>query len=236
MLKGQESFSQSAIQMGDKLLQKGIEWAFQKAASWAESELGMTASSAANQAAQTAIQEEGKAAQATTQSAQIMNNAYTAATGAYSAVAGIPIVGPFLAPVAAATAFAGVMAFDVISAAGGMDKVPFDGMPAILHANEMVLPAHVANPLRQAAANMNASGGSMAGLIPTIQAPAYGQGSTGASGGASATSGGNQFHAHVTINGGNTADIQQAVLSTLDNAARNGVPTKYVHLKRAMTR
>jgi hypothetical protein len=53
-----------------------------------------------------------------------------------------------LAPAAAAAAFAGVMAFDVISAEGGMGSVPFNDMPALLHRNEMVLPASIAEPLR----------------------------------------------------------------------------------------
>ena len=37
-------------------------------------------------------------------------NAYESASAAYKAVAGIPVVGPALAPVAAAVAFAGGMA------------------------------------------------------------------------------------------------------------------------------
>jgi hypothetical protein len=78
---------------------------------------------------------------------QIMTDAKGAAAGAYNATVGIPFVGPFLAPAAAAVAFAGVMAF----AEGGWDRVPSDQV-AMIHKNEMVLPAHIAEPVRQMAA------------------------------------------------------------------------------------
>ena len=78
---------------------------------------------------------------------QVMNDAKSAAAGAYNAVVGIPYVGPFLAPAAAGVAFAGVMAF----AEGGWDRVPSDQV-AMIHKNEMVLPASIAEPVRQMAA------------------------------------------------------------------------------------
>jgi len=65
-------------------------------------------------------------------------------------VVGIPIIGPILAPAAAAVAFAGVEAFggDVASASGGWERVPADDAPALLHRNEMVLPANLAERVR----------------------------------------------------------------------------------------
>lgn len=77
-------------------------------------------------------------------------DAYEAAAGAYAAVASIPYVGPFLAPVMAAGALAAVFAFgnSIFSAEGGMDRVPFDGAMFQLHKDEMVLPASIATPLR----------------------------------------------------------------------------------------
>jgi FtsZ-binding cell division protein ZapB len=80
-------------------------------------------------------------------------NATTAAGGAFASTALIPIVGPALAPIAAAGAFAGVMAFGLPSAAGGWDEVPRDGM-AMIHKKEMVLPAPLAEKVR----NMSDSG------------------------------------------------------------------------------
>ena len=75
---------------------------------------------------------------------EVVTNAKSAASGAYNAMVGIPYIGPFIAPVAAAVAFAGTMAF----AEGGWDQVPADQV-AMIHKNEMILPAHIANPLRE---------------------------------------------------------------------------------------
>lgn len=90
----------------------------------------------------------------------IKNDALKAWSGAYAATVGIPVVGPILAPVAGAAAFAAVAAMEagaaLFSAAGGMGQVPYDNAPFLLHKNEMVLPANLANPLR----NMLSSGSS----------------------------------------------------------------------------
>ena len=86
---------------------------------------------------------------------EVLQTAKQAAAHAYNAVVGIPVVGPVLAPVAAGVAFAGVAAF---SAEGGYD-IPAGVNPVTqLHAREMVLPAHIADPLRA----ILASGGSAA--------------------------------------------------------------------------
>ncbi len=60
--------------------------------------------------------------------------AKVAAANTWAAVSAIPIIGPILAPPAAAAAFAAVLAFEQ----GGL--VPATGL-AMLHANEMVLPS-----------------------------------------------------------------------------------------------
>ena len=85
--------------------------------------------------------------------AAIRNDAAQAFSGAFKATVGIPIVGPILAPVAGATAFAATVAMEsgitAFSAAGGMGSVPYDNAPFLLHKNEMVLPAALANPMRE---------------------------------------------------------------------------------------
>ncbi len=80
-------------------------------------------------------------------------NAVSAAGGAYSAMAGVPYIGPVLGAIAAAGAFAGVMAFGLPSAEGGWGEVPSDGV-AMIHKKEMVLPAALAERVR----NMTDSG------------------------------------------------------------------------------
>lgn len=80
--------------------------------------------------------------------AQIKSDAARAASGAYQAVVGIPYVGPFLAPAAAAVAFAATMAFGA-SARGGYD-IPGNVNPIVqTHAKEMILPQPIADPLRE---------------------------------------------------------------------------------------
>lgn len=88
-------------------------------------------------------------------------NAVRAATGAYAALAGIPIVGPVLAPAAAAAALYGVYSIGrkMFSAEDGFGSVPYDGAVTELHKEEMVLPAKYANPLRDGLANGDGFGG-----------------------------------------------------------------------------
>jgi hypothetical protein len=96
----------------------------------------------------------------------IFNEAVKAAASAYSSVASIPLVGWLLAPGAAAAAFVAVEAYgNLASAAGGYD-IPAGVNPMVqAHAQEMILPASIANPLRAqlAAANFNASPGAAGG-------------------------------------------------------------------------
>jgi hypothetical protein len=76
--------------------------------------------------------------------------AYKAAAGAYSAIASIPIVGPFMAPVAAGVALAAVigMSSKLMSAAGGYD-IPAGVNPLVqAHAREMILPEKHADVIR----------------------------------------------------------------------------------------
>ena len=84
----------------------------------------------------------------TTQDWQRASDAKTAAANAYASVSAIPVVSPFLAPEAAAGAFAAVMAFDgggiVPGINGGRDSVN-----AVLGPEEMVLPAPLSTGLQQ---------------------------------------------------------------------------------------
>lgn len=74
------------------------------------------------------------------------------AAKAYQAMAGIPLIGPELGAVAAAATFTAIMAFEK----GGI--VPKDS-PALLHANEMVLPAHISEGVQRATSQPGGMGG-----------------------------------------------------------------------------
>jgi lambda family phage tail tape measure protein len=103
---------------------------------------------------------------AATAQKSIMMSAWETMASAYKAIAGIPIVGPFLAPVAAGTAFVAVAAIakNIASAEGGYD-IPAGVNPMTqLHAQEMVLPKAQANVIR----NLASEGGTKSGAITII--------------------------------------------------------------------
>jgi hypothetical protein len=118
------------------------------------SQTTQTAATVAGVAARTSAEKAGQSAgllaQVEAGSKAVMNDAYQAAAATWAAVAQIPVIGPFLAPPAAAAAFAGVMAFDALTALDvGAWEIP-QNMPAILHKGEMVVPQNFASGLRGA--------------------------------------------------------------------------------------
>lgn len=92
---------------------------------------------------------------------KILANGAEVFTSVYKAIAGIPYVGPFLAPVMAVAAGAAVvgMVSKVASAEKGWERVPADGMITELHKDEQVLPAEYAEGLRSLVANGGKQGG-----------------------------------------------------------------------------
>ncbi len=92
---------------------------------------------------------------------KITANAGVAGSAAFASTAAIPITGPALAPAAAAAAVAGALSFaPMASAAGGFD-IPSGVNPITqLHQREMVLPADLADSVR----NMTGQGGGAAGV------------------------------------------------------------------------
>lgn len=87
----------------------------------------------------------------TTALSQISANAGVAATAAMASVAAIPFVGWAMAPEVGAATYGTAMAYSasIASAAGGYDIPAGINPQAQLHEKEMVLPAHIADPLRQ---------------------------------------------------------------------------------------
>lgn len=121
---------------------------------WAANQLRMTMATATGTAARGAIETAGAAKSmalgGATAFKSIMNSAYETMASAYKAIAGIPFIGPFLAPVVAAGAFTAVagLAGSVASAEGGYD-IPAGLNPMTqLHEKEMVLPEKYAETIR----------------------------------------------------------------------------------------
>lgn len=108
---------------------------------------------------------------------QVAANAAVAGSGAYAAIAGIPYVGPFLAPAAAASAYAATMAYQAVvpAAAKGFD-IPFGDNPLTqLHQREMVLPADIAEPMREGLAGGRMGGGGDTYNITAMDARSFTQ-------------------------------------------------------------
>lgn len=154
LYNGTANFRDSLLQAMDQILIGFVNMGLQMAAQWAANELAKTAATAAGVAARTGAEEAGAATttsiSAATALAQIANYAWTAAAGAFAAMAGIPVIGPVLAVSASAAALGAVLAFagSIFSAEGGWGKVPKGGAITKLHEDEMVLPSTYASPLR----------------------------------------------------------------------------------------
>lgn len=154
MIMGTQTLKQGMDRMFQSILLSEIQTDAERLQHWVATELAKVGAAAAGAEATKTIHAaaaaQTKVEDAASAKSEITNAAATAGAKAYQAVVGIPIVGPILAPIAAGVAFAGVEAFggNLASAAGGWDRVPYDDAPALLHRNEMVLPATLADRVR----------------------------------------------------------------------------------------
>lgn len=142
LLSTSEQAADKTLESGGFLFHAAIE--AKKAMATAQSQQAMTTANVAGNtsrlASQTAAAVESKTVAATTGASLVQADAAKAAAGAYSAVAGIPYVGPILAPIAATVAYGGVMAFESMASLDtGTNYVPRD-MTAQIHKGEAVVP------------------------------------------------------------------------------------------------
>lgn len=163
------TWKQGLLSIADGLIngwiQKGVEWVAQ----WGAQELAKTAATTTGNAIRTAstatAATTGASISAAAGMAQISTSAAVGAAGAAAATAPIPFVGPALAPAAAAAALAMILGFGamIASAEGGYD-IPGGTNPLTqLHEKEMVLPAHIAEPLRASLRSAGPAGRSSLG-------------------------------------------------------------------------
>lgn len=144
-----QSIETSYIQM---MLKVAANWAATKLAmlfTHTSTEASMTAATAAGASARTGLQAAaaavGAAAEKVSATTTITTDAAKAAAGAYAAVSQIPIIGPVLAPAAAAVAFGAVEAFGSFSE--GSWGIPRETL-AMLHPGEIVMPSQPAGGFR----------------------------------------------------------------------------------------
>lgn len=144
-----------------QLIQTGVKMA----ANWIAAQLAMTSATVAGAAVRTTAEvtsaKTSTMANAGAAIKNIMTKAVEVFANVYNAIAGIPYVGPFLAPVMAVAAGATIVGLvgKVASAEQGWERVPYDGAQAVLHKEEMVLPAPLAEGIRGMVENGNKGGG-----------------------------------------------------------------------------
>jgi hypothetical protein len=106
--------------------------------------------------------------EAATKATTVSANAAKAASGAYSALAGIPYVGPIIAPIGAAVAYAGTMAFAEKGALLDRDRLVF------AHKDEQILPANLSRGMQDIINNGKTGGGDVnLNYSPTVNAPQH---------------------------------------------------------------
>jgi hypothetical protein len=160
-VEGTLTRQQAELRLGDALVAETINTGVQMLTKHIAIEEAKTLASAAAHAERLALTIASEAEAAAIHVAHaveyIATEAAKAAAAAFTAMAGIPIIGPVLAIAASVAAGAEVLSLvgKVASAEGGWDRVPYDGAPAVLHKDEMVLPADLAEGVR----NMTGGGG-----------------------------------------------------------------------------
>ena len=161
ILQGTQTWQQAMARLFSNLAITAIEAAANMAVKWAVHEAMKTTATVVGVGERTTAQAAGTstglAMEAAAAVKSVSVSAAKAAASVYASVASIPYVGWLLAPPAAAAAFVAVEAFggSISSASGGFD-IPYGTNPMTqLHSQEMVLPANLANKVR----NMTDGGG-----------------------------------------------------------------------------
>jgi hypothetical protein len=150
LIAGTTNWHTAVKSMLTDLLIKFIEWGETTVVQHVANEAAKTAATSAGVAARTGAEQAGAAASLTTQSATIIRSILSSAAEAFAGVFGFlsPIMGPLAAgPAAAAQTTVAGMAGAVASADIGMWDVPAD-MLALVHHNELVMPAAQASAFR----------------------------------------------------------------------------------------
>lgn len=164
----------------------------------------------------------GGAQQQVAAAGQINANAAVAASGAYAATAVIPIVGPELAPAAAATAYAGAIGWMGALAVPGFDVGAWNlskDQLAMVHTGEMIIPPGMADGMRTMM-TMFATNGQMGlpawaagSLRDMLSNPSNDNGST-LSRPSAATAGGDVHHHYaINISAADSQDVRRLFMN-----------------------
>ena len=166
MILGTTTLQKAVANIAQSILAEFVNLGVKMLTNWIASELAMTTATEAGAAARTAADSEGMAAGLAIKVANAVKNIMTDSAQAFSGIFAFlaPLMGPAAAgPAAAGEATVMAAASGIASAAGGW-VVPSDQL-AMVHQNEMILPANISQGLQNM---ISAGGGAGAGTSPIV--------------------------------------------------------------------
>ena len=172
MISGTVTLQKAMQNMLQSILGSFVSAIAKMAGQWIATELVKTGASRSGSSIRQALGLEEATATVATKTVEgtavVGVNAAEAASGAAASVAPTPFVGPALAAAAFAATMAMVLgAKSLFSASGGFDIPPGTNPLTQLHESEMVLPSHIANPLRDSLSGGGMGGGSTVNINAT---------------------------------------------------------------------
>ena len=166
MILGTTTLQKAVGNIAQSILAEFVNLGVKMVTNWIASELSMTTATEAGAAARTAADSEGMAAGLAIKAANAVKSIMTDSAQAFSGIFAFlsPLMGPAAAgPAAAGEATVMAAASGIASAAGGW-VVPSDQL-AMVHQNEMILPAVISQGLQNM---ISAGGGAGAGANPVV--------------------------------------------------------------------
>jgi hypothetical protein len=166
MILGTTTLQKAVANITQSIIGEFVNLGVKMVTNWIASELAMTTATEAGAAARTAAEGEGLAAGLAMKALNAIKSIVTDSAQAFGGIFAFlaPIMGPAAAgPAAAGEATVMAAASGIASAAGGW-VVPSDQL-AMVHQNEMILPANISQGLR---GMISASGGAGTGASPVV--------------------------------------------------------------------
>ena len=163
MILGTTTLQKAVANIAQSILAEFVNLGVKMVTNWIASELAMSTATEAGAAARTAASGEGMAAGLAIKAANAIKSIATDSAQAFSGIFAFlaPIMGPAaVGPAAAGEATVMAAASGIASAAGGW-MVPSDQL-AMVHQNEMILPANISQGLQNM---ISANGGAGAGAV-----------------------------------------------------------------------
>lgn len=163
MILGTTTLQKAVGNIAQSILAEFVNLGVKMATNWIASELAMTTATEAGAAARTTADSEGMAAGLAIKAANAIKSIVTDSAQAFSGIFAFlaPIMGPAAAgPAAAGEATVMTAASGIASAAGGW-MVPSDQL-AMVHQNEMILPANISQGLQNM---ISGNGGAGTGAV-----------------------------------------------------------------------